>query len=40
VRICGGVPIAVISDAAHCPQFEKSAEWWEALAGFLAIIAL
>lgn len=27
VRICGAMPIAVISDAAHCPQFEKSAEW-------------
>jgi hypothetical protein len=26
VRSCGGMPIAVISDPAHCPQFENSAD--------------
>jgi len=35
----GTAALAVISDAGHCPQFENSAEWWAALAGFLASIA-
>jgi pimeloyl-ACP methyl ester carboxylesterase len=35
----GDASLAVISDAGHCPQFENSNEWWEALTGFLARIA-
>jgi pimeloyl-ACP methyl ester carboxylesterase len=35
----GDASLAVISDAGHCPQFENSRAWWEALAGFLAGIA-
>ena len=35
----GDASLAVISDAGHCPQFENSREWWEALSGFLARVA-
>ena len=35
----GRASLAVIPDAGHCPQFENSAEWWQALSGFLASIA-
>lgn len=35
----GQASLAVIPDAGHCPQFENSADWWAALAGFLDTIA-
>jgi pimeloyl-ACP methyl ester carboxylesterase len=35
----GQASLAVIPDAGHCPQFENSADWWQALAGFLTGIA-
>lgn len=35
----GHAVLAVISDAGHCPQFENSADWWKALAGFLASVS-
>lgn len=31
-----GAELAVIPDAAHCPQFEAPDAWWSALSGFLA----
>jgi pimeloyl-ACP methyl ester carboxylesterase len=31
--------LAIIPDAGHCPQFENSDAWWDALAGFLAKLA-
>jgi 3-oxoadipate enol-lactonase len=31
--------LEIIPDAGHCPQFENSDAWWDALAGFLAKIA-
>jgi pimeloyl-ACP methyl ester carboxylesterase len=31
-----GAELAVIPDAAHCPQFENADAWWSALSGFLA----
>jgi 3-oxoadipate enol-lactonase len=34
----GQASLAVIPDAGHCPQFENSADWWAALAGFLDTI--
>ena len=30
-----GAELAVIPDAAHCPQFENEPAWWAALSGFL-----
>ncbi len=30
--------LAVISDSGHCPQFENTDEWWQALTGFLATL--
>jgi len=30
-----GAELVVLPDAAHCPQFENTAAWWEALTGFL-----
>ena len=35
----GNASLAVISDAGHCPQFENSDGWWDALSGFLANLA-
>jgi pimeloyl-ACP methyl ester carboxylesterase len=35
----GDASLAVISDAGHCPQFENSREWWEALSGFLTRVS-
>jgi 3-oxoadipate enol-lactonase len=35
----GRATLAVIPDAGHCPQFENSSAWWQALAAFLAGIA-
>jgi pimeloyl-ACP methyl ester carboxylesterase len=35
----GTASLAVIPDAGHCPQFENSAEWWAAVAAFLAGMA-
>jgi pimeloyl-ACP methyl ester carboxylesterase len=32
----GSGTLAVITDAGHCPQFENTDEWWQALSGFLA----
>ena len=34
---CGALQI--IPNAGHCPQFENSDAWWDALTGFLAKIA-
>ncbi len=31
--------LEIIPNAGHCPQFENSDAWWDALAGFLAKIA-
>jgi 3-oxoadipate enol-lactonase len=31
-----GAELAVIADAAHCPQFEAPDAWWAALTAFLA----
>jgi pimeloyl-ACP methyl ester carboxylesterase len=31
--------LKIIPNAGHCPQFENSDAWWDALAGFLAKIA-
>jgi pimeloyl-ACP methyl ester carboxylesterase len=30
--------LQIIADAGHSPQFENSAAWWQALAGFLATL--
>jgi pimeloyl-ACP methyl ester carboxylesterase len=35
-KCVGHASLAVIADAGHCPQFENSPEWWQALSGFLA----
>jgi pimeloyl-ACP methyl ester carboxylesterase len=35
----GRASLAVIPDAGHCPQFENSALWWAAVAGFLTAMA-
>jgi 3-oxoadipate enol-lactonase len=38
-RMAEAIPdaeLAVIPDAAHCPQFEAPDAWWAALSGFLA----
>jgi 3-oxoadipate enol-lactonase len=32
--------LELIPDAGHCPQFENSDAWWDALAGFLAKVAV
>jgi pimeloyl-ACP methyl ester carboxylesterase len=37
-RMAEAIPdarLAVIPDAAHCPQFENESAWWAALTGFL-----
>ncbi len=34
----GRATLAVISDAGHCPQFENTSEWWQALSDFLAAL--
>jgi 3-oxoadipate enol-lactonase len=31
-----GAELAVIPNAAHCPQFEAPDAWWDAVSGFLA----
>jgi pimeloyl-ACP methyl ester carboxylesterase len=31
--------LEIIPNAGHCPQFENSDAWWDALAGFLAKVA-
>ncbi len=31
-----GAELAVIPDAAHCPQFEAPEAWWSALSDFLS----
>lgn len=35
----GRAALEIIPDAGHCPQFENSQSWWQALAGFLATVA-
>lgn len=35
----GQSSLEVIPDAGHCPQFENSEAWWQALATFLATIS-
>jgi pimeloyl-ACP methyl ester carboxylesterase len=35
----GGGALEIIPDAGHCPQFENSDAWWDALARFLAKVA-
>ena len=31
--------LQIIPDAGHCPQFENTEAWWQALSGFLATVA-
>ena len=35
ITVPTAVQLAVIPDAAHCPQFENEPAWWAALSGFL-----
>jgi pimeloyl-ACP methyl ester carboxylesterase len=35
----GRAALSVIPDAGHCPQFENTAAWYQALSGFLASLA-
>ena len=37
--VVGQGALEIIPNAGHCPQFENSDAWWDALAGFLAKIA-
>ena len=36
--VVGRGALEIIPAAGHCPQFENSAAWWDALTGFLAKI--
>jgi pimeloyl-ACP methyl ester carboxylesterase len=31
--------LQIIPDAGHCPQFENTEAWWQALSSFLATVA-
>jgi pimeloyl-ACP methyl ester carboxylesterase len=35
----GQAVLAIIPGAGHCPQFENTQAWWQALSGFLATVA-
>jgi pimeloyl-ACP methyl ester carboxylesterase len=37
--VVGQGTLEIIPNAGHCPQFENSDAWWDALSGFLAKIA-